>query len=122
LGRNMATEDHTVTSGEGALASFERACTLSMRARNTGEISEELYDEINHTIAHLESKIKQEMEPKTIPVQVTLGCPSGSTEWGGGLFELCFTDINKRGAKLSAEDQVDMFKEALTEFMIARGA
>tara|TARA_R100000951_G_scaffold52464_1_gene44166 strand:+ start:2969 stop:3325 length:357 start_codon:yes stop_codon:yes gene_type:complete len=118
----MATEDHTVTSGEGALKAFERACTLSMRARNKGEISEELYEEINHTIAHLESRIRQDMEPKTIPVQVVLGCPSGSADWVGGLFELSFTDINKRGAKLSAEAQVDMFREALTEFMIARGA
>ena len=118
----MAAENHTVTSGEGALGAFERACTLSMRAMRNGEIGQELYDEINHTIAHLESKIRQEMEPKTIPVQVTLGCPSGSTEWGNLTFDLSYTDINKIGAKLSAEDQVEMFKEALTEFMIQRGA
>ncbi len=118
----MATEDHRVTSGEGALASFERACTLSLRARNNGEISEQLYDEINHTIAHLESQIKQEMEPTTIPVQVTVGCPSGSTEWFNLIFNLSYTDIVKRGARLSAENQVDMFKDAITDFMSERGA
>lgn len=119
---NMATENHTVTSGEGALKAFERACTLSMRAMRNGEISQELYDEINHTIARLESQIKQEMEPKTLTVHITVGQVDedgdSHTDCAGLHFGLVYTD--KEG--LSKETQYESFQLALIDFMAERGA
>ena len=106
-----------------ALEAFEEACTSSLHARNGGHITAELYTEINHTIAHLESKLREAAEPKTIPVHVSLGCPSGSTDWGNLSWTLEIKDrYTESGRKIRAEDSLELFKDLLSDFMNERGA
>ena len=106
-----------------ALEGLEEACTSSLHARNGGHISAELYDEINHTIAHLESKLREAAEPKTIKIQVSLGCPSGSTDWGNESWTLDITDrYTESGRKVRAEDSLELFRDLLSDFMTGQGA
>tara|TARA_R110002012_G_scaffold212912_1_gene383974 strand:+ start:983 stop:1333 length:351 start_codon:yes stop_codon:yes gene_type:complete len=106
-----------------ALEGFEEACTSSLRARNNGDITVELYDEINRTIAHLENKLREAAEPKTIPILVTLGCPSGSTDWGNQSWNFEITDrFTDSGRKITAEDSLELFKDLLSDFMNGQGA
>ena len=113
----LACNMETTETIREALAALEEACTASLEAKYDGDITEELYDEINHTIAHLESKLKEAAEPKTISVQLNLGCPSGSTNWGNLSWNFEITDSIKNGYRVSADDKLEIFKDQLSDFM-----
>ena len=91
------------------LSHLESACTAGWKARKDVEISFEEYDIINETIAKLEMQVREMAEPKTIAVQVSLGCPSGSTDWGN----LSWT---------MKVENLEVFKDCLSDFMNERGA
>ncbi len=118
----LACNMETTETIREALAALEEACTSSLEAKNDDDISQELYDEINHTITHLESKLKEAAKPKTIRVQIELGCPSGSTDWGNLSWHRTFTDTIKNGYKISAEDKLEWFKDQLNDFINEREA
>jgi len=60
---------------------LEKACTTGTQANRNGIISDEEYRIINEYIADLESQVKDMGGSELVSVQVTIGCPSGQTDW-----------------------------------------